>query len=282
MTKAHTRTHAETAGSDLIQSSTVSSVQVITLNRPEKLNAFGEPMHKNLLDELQKAEVNDDVRAILLTGAGRGFCAGQDLGERKAESPDEKVDLGETIEKFYNPIIRQIRNMPKPIICAVNGIAAGAGANLALSCDIVVAAKSSKFIQPFCKIGLLPDSGGTWLLPALVGEARAKAISLLGTVVSAELAVQWGMIWDVAEDDKLMDTAMGLANDLALGSSTSNALIKRAIHSSSGHSLDEHLDLERDLQRAAGFAPDYSEGVSAFLEKRKPNFAPLKSDSSDT
>lgn len=259
--------------SDLIQSTIRDGVQFITLNRPEKLNAFCEPMHAHLLAALRDATKNDAVRAVLLTGSGRGFCAGQDLAERMPATPNEKVDLGETLEKFYNPIVREIRHMPKPVICAVNGIAAGAGANLALACDIVLAAKSAKFIQPFRNIGLLPDSGGTWLLPALIGEARAKAISLLGTPVAAELAAEWGMIWQALDDEALMPTATELATGLAAGSKVSNALIKQAINSSSSKTLDEQLDVERDLQRKASDAPDYAEGVAAFMEKRKPNFS---------
>ena len=259
--------------SDLIQSGFDDGIFSITLNRPDKLNAFCEPMHLCLLDMLREASARDDVRVVLLTGEGRGFCAGQDLAERVTAPKAEKVDLGETLENFYNPIIREIRDMPKAVICAVNGIAAGAGANIALACDIVLAAQSAKFIQPFCNIGLLPDSGGTWLLPALIGQARAKALAMLATPVTAEEAVAWGLIWQAVEDDALMPTALELAAKLAQGSRQSQALIKRAIHASAAQGLDAHLDLERDLQREAGHGADYAEGVAAFLEKRKPNFS---------
>ena len=244
----------------------------ITLNRPDKLNAFAEPMHTMLLEALRKAEQDKKVRSILLTGAGRGFCAGQDLQEREPDQ-DIETDLGQTLENFYNPIIRMIRDMPKPVVCAVNGIAAGAGVNIALACDIVLAASSARFIQAFSKIGLLPDSGGTYFLPATIGEARAKALALLALPVSAEQAEQWGMIWKSVDDESLMAEAKAIADVLAEGSLVSARLIKDAMHQSHHNTLSEQLDLERDFQRRAGQAPDYAEGVDAFLNKRPANFS---------
>ena len=185
-------------------------VAVITLNRPDKLNAFNEEMHLALRAALERAEADESVRALLLTGAGRGFCTGQDLGDRNV-SGDAELDLGHTLETFYNPLIRKLRGLPLPVICAVNGVAAGAGANIALACDIVLAARSAKFVQAFCRLGLVPDSGGTYSLPRLVGEARAKGLDLLGTPVTAEQAEAWGLIWTVHDDDRLQEEARALA-----------------------------------------------------------------------
>lgn len=249
---------------------------VLTLNRPDRLNAFNEELHRALRDALEKAAADEACRAVLLTGAGRGFCAGQDLGDRDPSSADGSPDLGETIETFYNPLIRLIRSMEKPVVCAVNGVAAGAGANIAFSCDIVLAAGSAKFIQAFCKIGLVPDSGGTWLLPRLIGEARAKALTMTGVPLSAEDAANWGLIWKAVEDDQLMAEARALVEGFAKGPTAGLALTKRAIHAAATNGLDAQLDLERDSQRAAGCSPDYAEGVSAFLDKRTPNFAGRK------
>lgn len=244
----------------------------ITLNRPDVLNSFNEAMHLELRTALKECEKDDTVRAVLLTAAGRGFCAGQDLGDRAVQGDEGPRDLSQTIEKFYNPLVRQIVGLDKPIICAVNGVAAGAGANIALACDIVIAAKSASFIQAFCKIGLIPDSGGTWTLPNLIGVARAKALALLGDKIPAQMAQDWGMIWQCVEDADLMETAEGLATHLATQPTKGLGLIKRAINAAPTNTLDEQLDLERDLQKLAGFSDDYAEGVSAFLEKRKPNF----------
>ncbi|EKF19376.1 2-(1,2-epoxy-1,2-dihydrophenyl)acetyl-CoA isomerase PaaG [Nitratireductor pacificus] len=245
----------------------------ITLNRPEKLNSFNEAQHLALRAALDEAAANDACRAVLLTGAGRGFCAGQDLGDRDPAKLDDKLDLGHTIETFYNPLVRQIRGLAKPVICAVNGVAAGAGANIALACDIVLAARSAKFIQAFSRIGLVPDSGGTWFLTSLIGEARAKALMLTGEAVSAEKAAEWGMIWRMVEDDALTAEAEALAEHLAKGPTFAYGLIKQAAQSASGNTLDAQLDLERDLQREAGRSSDYREGVSAFLEKREAAFS---------
>ncbi|WHA43335.1 2-(1,2-epoxy-1,2-dihydrophenyl)acetyl-CoA isomerase PaaG [Agrobacterium larrymoorei] len=256
--------------SDTILSALADGVLALTLNRPDKLNSFNEEMHVALRTEFERAHADDKVRAVLLTGAGRGFCAGQDLGDR---DPSKGVpDLGHTIETYYNPLLRLIRSLEKPVICAVNGVAAGAGANIALACDITLAARSARFIQSFSKIGLVPDSGGTWSLPRLIGEARAKALTLTAEPLSAERAAEWGLIWSVVDDDKLLDEAYNLAAKLAAGPTRGLGMTKRAIQAAATNSLDQQLDLERDLQREAGRSADYAEGVAAFLQKRKPEF----------
>lgn len=256
--------------SDTILSALADGVLALTLNRPDKLNSFNEEMHVALRAEFERAHADDEVRAVLLTGAGRGFCAGQDLGDR---DPSKGVpDLGHTIETYYSPLLRLIRSLEKPVICAVNGVAAGAGANLALACDITLAARSARFIQSFSKIGLVPDSGGTWSLPRLIGEARAKALTLTAEPLSAERAAEWGLIWSVVDDDKLLDEAYNLALRLAAGPTHGLGMTKRAIQAAATNSLDQQLDLERDLQREAGRSADYAEGVAAFLQKRKPEF----------
>jgi 2-(1,2-epoxy-1,2-dihydrophenyl)acetyl-CoA isomerase len=246
----------------------------LTLNRPDRLNAFNEDMHGLLAAALAEAAEDEACRAVLLTGAGRGFCAGQDLGDRAGGAPR---DLGATLEAFYNPLVRRIRGMAKPVVCAVNGVAAGAGANLALACDIVLAARSARFIQSFAKIGLVPDSGGTFFLPRLVGEARARALAMLAEPVSAEEAEAWGMIWRAVDDARLGEEAERLAAHLAAQPTQGLALTKAALNASPGNGLDAQLDLERDLQRAAGRTPDYAEGVAAFVEKRAPRFTGKRS-----
>ena len=245
---------------------------VITLNRPDQLNAFNEDQHLAFRSALEKSSQDKDIRAVLITGAGRGFCAGQDLGDRDPAKMDGPPDLGQTLEEFYNPLIRLIRSIPKPVICAVNGVAAGAGANIALSCDIVLAAKSAKFIQAFAKLGLVPDSGGTWVLPRLIGEARAKAIMLSALPVSADQAEAWGMIWRAIDDKDLMNEAVQLLGQLSEGPTFGLGLLKQAVHASPTNTLDQQLDLERDLQRVAGRSADYAEGVAAFLAKRPANY----------
>lgn len=259
--------------SETVLISKTGGVICLTLNRPDKLNAFNDEMHSALYKALSDAAGDDGCRAILLTGSGRAFCAGQDLGDRDPAKMNGPVDLGATLDQFYNPLIRLIRDTNKPIICAVNGVAAGAGANIALACDIVIAANSAKFIQAFCKIGLVPDSGGTWSLAKLIGEARAKAITLTGTPVGAAQAVDWGMIWQAVEDDKLMAVAEKLATTFATGPTVGLGLIKQAIQAAATNSLDEQLDLERDFQQRAGRTSDYAEGVSAFIQKRQPAFS---------
>ena len=244
----------------------------LTLNRPDKLNAFNEEMHRALRAGFERAHEDASVRAVLLTGAGRGFCAGQDLGDRDPRKGGAPPDLGQTIEVYYNPLVRLIRSLEKPVICAVNGVAAGAGANIAFACDITIAARSARFIQAFAKIGLIPDSGGTWSLPRLLGEARAKALALTAEPLDAQTAASWGLIWRVCDDDALFDEAVALASRLAAGPTKGLGMTKRAIQAAATNSLHQQLELERDLQREAGHSADYAEGVVAFLEKRKPEF----------
>lgn len=245
--------------------------RILTLNRPDRMNAFTAEMHRTLAEAFDEAAADQGCRAVLLTGAGRGFCAGQDLSE-VAAADGAAPDLGITIESFYNPLVRRIRALQKPVICAVNGTAAGAGANIALACDIVLAARSAKFIQSFAKIGLVPDSGGTWLLPRLVGEARARGLALLGEPLPAETAADWGLIWRAVDDDRLRPEAEALAARLATEPTQGFALTKQAFDHAAANTLDAQLDLERDLQRKAGRTPDYAEGVDAFMEKRAPVF----------
>ena len=245
---------------------------VVTLNRPDRLNSFNPEMHERLREALVEVKRRDDLRAVLLTGAGRGFCAGQDLSDRVVGADAAPVDLGYTISTHYNPLIRFLRELPKPVVCAVNGVAAGAGANIALACDIVLAARSATFIQAFCKIGLVPDSGGTYFLPRLAGSARAMGLAMLGDKLGAEDAERWGVIWRCVEDAKLMDEARALARQLAAGPTKGLAEIKRALYASPSNTLDAQLDLERDLQRELGRTEDYREGVAAFMAKRAPTF----------
>jgi 2-(1,2-epoxy-1,2-dihydrophenyl)acetyl-CoA isomerase len=240
----------------------------ITLNRPDRLNSFTAAMHAELRDALANL---GDARVVVLTGAGRGFCAGQDLSDR-AVAPGEAVDLGETVTKSWNPLIRTLTSLPQPVIARVNGVAAGAGANIALACDIVVAAKSAKFIQSFSAIGLIPDSGGTWALPRLVGQARALGLALTGEPLPAERAAEWGLIWKAVEDDALDAEVGAIADKLASLPPLGLAAIKEMIRSSWQYSLDEELERQAGAMRRLGFTDDYREGVTAFLEKRTPNF----------
>lgn len=247
-------------------------VALLTLNRPDRLNSFNAQMHDEMATAIRQIKKDNSVRALVITGAGRGFCAGQDLSDRNVAPGSEVPDLGESIEQRYNPLLRSLRELPMPVICAVNGVAAGAGANIALACDIVLAGQSASFIQAFCKIGLIPDSGGTWSLPHLVGMARAKGLALLGDKLSAEQAEQWGLIWRCVADEQLLPAAMAMAEHLATQPTRGLALIKQALHASTTQSFDAQLDLERDLQRLAGRTEDYREGVSAFMDKRTPQF----------
>jgi len=249
-----------------------AAVLSITLNRPEKLNAFTPGMHEELRGAFSRAEDDGRVRAVLLTGAGRGFCAGADLSQRDVSPGAAPIDLSVSLGTNYNPLVRRMRALPKPIVCAVNGPAAGAGANVALACDVVLAARSASFLQAFSRIGLLPDAGGTYFLPRLVGAARAMGLALLAEKLSAEDAERWGLIWKAVDDARLMEEASSMAKALAAGPTKGYALLKRALHASAGNSLDAQLDLERDLQREAGFSEDYREGVAAFMQKRKPAF----------
>jgi 2-(1,2-epoxy-1,2-dihydrophenyl)acetyl-CoA isomerase len=243
---------------------------VLTLNRPDRLNSFTAEMHRALADAFAGIEADATCRAVLLTGAGRGFCAGQDLNDRATSGA--APDLGATLDGLYNPLVRRMRRLPKPIVCAVNGVAAGAGANIALAADIVLAARSAKFIQSFAKIGLVPDSGGTYALPRLVGDARARGLALLAEPLPADKAADWGLIWKAVDDADLMAEAEALAAHLATQPTQGLALIKQALDASAGNSLDAQLDLERDLQRRAGQTADYAEGVRAFIEKRPAKF----------
>jgi 2-(1,2-epoxy-1,2-dihydrophenyl)acetyl-CoA isomerase len=242
----------------------------ITLNRPEKLNAFNPGVHQGLAAAMTRAESEAAIRCLLITGAGRGFCAGQDLTERDMKAA--AIDLGAGLEAWYNPLVKRMRALPKPIVCAVNGVAAGAGANFALACDIVLAARSASFIQAFVKIGLVPDCGGSYFLPRLAGTQRAMALAMTGDRLSAEDAERWGLIWKCVDDAQLTVEAEKLALQLAGGPTKSLGLIKQAIYDSANNDLAAQLDLERDLQREVGRGKDYREGVKAFLEKRKPQF----------
>lgn len=252
-----------------VQYRVADGVAFVTLNRPAALNSFTNAMHEELRAALRRAAVDDAVRAVLLTGAGRGFCAGQDLAEVAA---DANADLGDAVERNWNPLIRAITSLPKPVICAVNGVAAGAGVSIALACDLVLAGKSARFIQSFAKIGLIPDSGGTWHLPRAVGMARAKGLAMLGDTLSAEDAAAWGLIWRCVADDILLDEATKLAGLLATQPTLAFANIKRLMHDSGTRSLDDHLEHEKDTMRMLGRSRDYREGVAAFLEKRVPKF----------
>jgi 2-(1,2-epoxy-1,2-dihydrophenyl)acetyl-CoA isomerase len=247
-----------------------SGYRQISLNRPDRLNALNTEMHAALVAAFAEAEGDPECRAILVTGAGRAFCAGQDLADvavTEAGPPDLKAVL-----ERYNALVRMLRGLAMPVVCAVNGVAAGAGANLALACDIVLAGKSASFIQAFSRIGLIPDCGGTWFLPRLVGAARARALAILAEPLPAERAQEWGLIWQAVDDDRLMDTAHALAARLAQQATIGIALSKRAFDAAETNTLDVQLDLERDFQDEAGHTPDYAEGVRAFIEKRAPNF----------
>lgn len=244
----------------------------LTLNRPDRLNSFNVQMHAEIAEALTAVERNPDIRALLITGAGRGFCAGQDLSDRAVAPGGSGVDLGESLENRYNPLIRRLVTLEMPVVCAVNGVAAGAGANIALACDIVLAARSAKFIQSFANIGLIPDSGGGWTLPRLVGQSRALGLALTGEALTAERAEAWGLIWKCVDDDKLEAEASALAAKFAAAPTKGLAATKKLIRESGTRTLDAHLDVERDMQSALGRTSDYKEGVAAFLEKRPAKF----------
>lgn len=247
-------------------------VAKLTLNRPDRLNSFNVQMHGEVRDALGKLAKEPTARVLVLTGAGRGFCAGQDLGDRAVAPGGQGVDLGESIENYYKPLVLALRNLPMPVIAAVNGVAAGAGANIALACDLVIATRSASFVQAFSKLGLVPDSGGTWFLPRLLGNARAMGLALLGDKLPAEQAAQWGLIWRCVEDAEFAATIDSLAAQLAAAPTRGLARTKQAIYESWGRSLEQQLDQERDFQRELGRSQDYSEGVAAFTEKRTPRF----------
>jgi 2-(1,2-epoxy-1,2-dihydrophenyl)acetyl-CoA isomerase len=248
-------------------------VAAITLNRPDKLNSFTAAMHVELREALQRVRTDAAVRALLITGAGRGFCAGQDLSERVMSGGGGELDVGAALEQNYNPLVRGLRALPIPVLCAVNGVAAGAGCNFALACDIVIAARSARFIEVFSRIGLIPDAGGTYLLPRLIGTARAVGMALTAEAVSAEQAEAWGLIWKCVDDGELMPQARNLAATLAAGATRGFALTKQALYASSGNSIEQQLALEARLQREAAQTADFREGVQAFLEKRTARFS---------
>jgi|SRR5882672_6252330 len=256
---------------DSILFSVDGGIARLTLNRPDKLNSFNTQMHGEVRDALASLPASG-ARVLVLTGAGRGFCAGQDLGDRAVAPGSQGVDLGESIEKHYKPLVLALHTLALPVIAAVNGVAAGAGANLALACDIVIAARSASFVQAFAKLGLLPDSGGTWTLPRLVGQSRALGLTLLGDKLPAETAAAWGMIWQCVADAELNATVDALAGQFATAPTRGLAATKAAIRGSGQRSLAEQLDIERDAQRELGRSADYAEGVAAFTGKRPPNF----------
>ncbi|HKU99823.1 MAG TPA: 2-(1,2-epoxy-1,2-dihydrophenyl)acetyl-CoA isomerase PaaG [Vineibacter sp.] len=242
----------------------------ITLNQPDKLNAVSRQMAGELKDCWQSLAGNDSVRAVLLTGAGRGFCAGADLSDPD-RAQGAMADSGAALEHLFNPMIRTMRALPKPIIAAVNGVAAGVGMSFVLASDIAIAARSASFLQAFARIGLVPDGGSTWFLPRLIGDARARAMAMLAQQIPADKAQAWGLIWDVVDDTALMDTATALARRLADGPLALGS-IKKALNAAHGNDLSAQLDLERDLQREMGRSEDFREGVAAFLAKRPAQF----------
>lgn len=251
--------------------SVAQGVARLTLNRPDKLNSFNVKMHGEVREALSRV-ADEGGRVLVLGGAGRGFCAGQDLGDRAVAPGGAGVDLGESIENYYKPLVLALRNLPMPVIAAVNGVAAGAGANIALACDLVIAARSASFVQSFSKLGLVPDSGGTWFLPRALGNARALGLALLGDKLPAEQAAQWGLIWRCVDDAEFDATVDALARQLAVAPTLGLARIKQAIHESWGRTLEQQLDHERDCQRELGRSQDYAEGVAAFTQKRNANF----------
>ena len=263
----------ETPSFETVEYAVENGVGRLTLNRPDKLNAFNLQMLADVRAALAAAAQDDRVRVLVIAAAGRAFCAGQDLSERSREPGGPPPDLGESLEARYNPMILAIRSMEKPVVCAVNGTAAGAGVGFALACDIVLAARSAKFVLSFSRLGLVPDSGSSWSLPRLVGRARAQGLALLGETVDAETAEDWGLIWQCVDDDVLAGQALDLATELAARPTVGLGLVKRALNESAGNSLEAQLDLERDLQRIAGRSEDYREAVAAFMEKRPPKFS---------
>lgn len=244
----------------------------LTLNRPERLNSFNVAMHEEVADALRRVAADKTVRVLVLTGAGRGFCAGQDLSDRAVAPDAGPPDLGRSIEQYYGPLVLALRALPIPVVCAVNGVAAGAGANLPLACDLVIAARSASFVEAFCKLGLIPDTGGTYFLPRLLGSARATGLAMLGDKLSAQQAADWGLIWKCVDDERLADEVDALARHLATAPTLGLARTKQALAASGLNTLAQQLDLERDCMRALGRSADYREGVAAFIEKRTPRF----------
>ena len=249
-----------------------NGIATLTLNRPEKLNSFTQAMHLEVRHALALTATDPSVRVLLLTGAGRGFCAGQDLSDRAVEPGAQGVDLGDSVEQYYAPLVLSLKALPMPVICAVNGVAAGAGANIALACDIVLAAKSASFVEVFCKLGLIPDTGGTWHLPRLIGHARAMGLAMLGEKLDAETAEQWGLIWKCVPDAALMDQAKAMAEHFAVAPTKGLAFTKKALQASYANTLPEQLKLEAAMMRELGHSHDYKEGVAAFIAKRPATF----------
>jgi 2-(1,2-epoxy-1,2-dihydrophenyl)acetyl-CoA isomerase len=259
-------------GFESVRLDIADGVATLTLNRPDRLNSFTAAMHGEVRAALDHAGRHPDVRCLVLTGAGRGFCAGQDLADRAVAPGDAPVDLGASIENYYKPLLLALRGLEMPTICAVNGVAAGAGANIPFACDLVYAAKSTSFIQSFSKIGLIPDCGGTWWLPRLIGPARAMGLALLGDKLSAEQAEQWGLIWRCVQDHELMPTVITVAKQLAAGPTRGYVRTRQAIENAMQLPFAAALDLERDVQRELGMSADYREGVAAFMQKRAARF----------
>jgi 2-(1,2-epoxy-1,2-dihydrophenyl)acetyl-CoA isomerase len=252
--------------------SVADGIARLTLNRPARLNSFIVAMHEEVRDALDQVAADRSVRVLVLTGAGRAFCAGQDLADRSVAPGAAPPDLGESIERYYGPLVLALRRLPIPVLCAVNGAAAGAGANIALACDIVIAARSASFLEAFCKLGLLPDTGGTYFLPRLLGQARATGLAMLGDKLSAEQAAAWGLIWKCVDDDQLAAETDALARNFASAPTLGLARTKQALQASGLNTLEQQLDLERDGMRELGRSADYREGVAAFMDKRAPRF----------
>lgn len=244
----------------------------ITLNRPDKLNSFNVAMHEALRDAITKVTDDTSARVLLVTGAGRAFCAGQDLGDRSVAAGGERVDLGKTVAKYYAPLVTSLRALPLPVVCAVNGVAAGAGANLALTCDLVIARRSAKFIEPFAKLGLVPDTGGTYFLPRLLGTARAMGVAMTAATLGAEQAADWGLIWKCVDDDTFAAEVEALVQHLAAAPTKGLARTKQAIYASASNTLEAQLKLEGEYMHELGYSHDYAEGVAAFMAKRLPKF----------
>lgn len=257
---------------DTVLSARQGATEIITLNRPERLNAFNEEMHAALAAALGRVEADRNVRAVVLTGAGRGFSAGQDLSDRMLGEGDAPPDLGDTLERLYNPLVRRMKALPAPTIAAINGAAAGASLNVALACDVVIAGERASFLEPFANLGLVPDAGGTFVLPRIVGSVRARAMMMLAEKVDAQTAAQWGLVYKVVPDDALMAHALQIAERLSHLPTDGLFAMRRLIDAGTSATLDEQLDAERDAQRALGRGADYAEGVRAFMEKRKPQF----------
>lgn len=260
---------------ETIRFESAGGVARLTFNRPDRLNSFNAAMHAEVREALAAVEAGAGagIRVLLITGAGRGFCAGQDLNDRAVAPGAAPVDVGASVETYYNPLVRTLRRLPLPVVCAVNGVAAGAGANIALACDVVIATKSASFVQAFSRIGLAPDSGGTYFLPRLVGSARAMGLALTGDRLSAEAAAEWGLIWKCVDDADFAPAVEALVAQFAQAPTRALAAIKRELHASAQATLDSQLDLERDVQRELGYSDDYREGVTAFVAKRPPQFS---------